>query len=276
MTRLFSKYLFVSLMAFIVVACSSTADKKRKHQADLYFGAGTQSLVSQDYTDALKNLLKANEMDPENPGILNNLGMAYYFKGEKDLALKTLKRAIDIDENNSDAKVNLASIYYRDGDINSSEKIYKQVLKDLTYEKQARTLYNLGVIELQRKDKVAAENYFRKSAKEDENYCPAFFQMGILQYERRQYTQALKNFKEASIGTCFNSPAAHYYQGLALTGLKRYNEARMKFDEIDARFKQSEYAIKARARMAELNELNTNNVSETFHASGKVLESPEF
>lgn len=262
-------------MAILLTACSSNSDKK-KRQADLYFGAGTQSLMSQDYTDALKNLLKANELDPNNSELLNNLGMAYYFKGERDLAIKTLNRSIEINEENSDARINLASIYFHDGDIIRSEKMYKEVLKDLTYEKQARTYYNLGVIELKKQNSVAAENYFKKSVKEDGNYCPGFYQLGLVQFNRRQFNQALKNFKEASMGVCFNNPAAHFYQGLTLTNLKRFNEARAKYDEIDARFKTSEFATKARQKMMEINELDKNNYSEDYQASRKVLESPEF
>lgn len=270
------KNILTIALTILVSACSSTAEKSKKRQADLYFGAGTQSLMTQDYTDALTNLLKANELDPENAAILNNLGMAYYFKGEKDLAVKTLNKSLKIDEDNSDAKVNLASIYFKDGDLAKAEKIYKTVLKDLTYEKQARTLYNLGMLELKRQNVVAAENYFKKSIKEDANYCPAYYQTGLIQYNRRQFNNALKNFREASMGVCYESPAAHYYQAVTLTGLKRFNEARMKYDEIDARFKTSEFAMKARANLMELNELEKNYPTEDTHASRKMFESPEF
>lgn len=275
-TGFFNKIFVILTLVIFLAACSSKSDK-RKHQSQLFFGAGTQSLMTQDYTDALTNLLKANELDPENAGILTNLGMAYYFKGERELAVKTLKKSLELDDDNSDAKLNLASIYFKDGDFNNSEKIYKSVLKDLTYDKQARTLYNLGVIELQRKRLSSAENYFKKSIKEESNYCPSYFQLGLIQYEKRQLNLALKNFREASMGTCYDSsPGAHYYQGLTLTGLKRFNEARMKFDELDARFKSSEYAAMARSKMMELNEIEKNNMSEDTHASRKLLDSPEF
>lgn len=269
-------HLIVIMTSLVVISCSSKAEKTRRTQSELYYGAGTQSLMSQDFTDALANLLKANELDPNNSGIINNLGMAYYFKGEVDLGIKTLKRSIELDESNSDAKLNLASVYFQTGDLNGAEKIYKSVLKDLVYDKQARTLYNLGLLELRRNNQVAAENYFKKSSKENENYCPSFYQLGILQYSRRQYNLALKNFKEASIGVCYESPGAHYYQGLTLTGLKRFNEARMKYDEIDARFKTSEFAAKARMKMMELNEIEKSTAAEEVHAARKVLESPEF
>ncbi len=258
-----------------LVSCSS-AKKKQQEKAELYFGAGTQSLMSQEYTDALANLLKANELDPGNPDIINNLAMAYYFKGEKDLAIKTLKKSLDIKET-SDAKVNLASIYFENGDLTSAEKIYKSVLKDLTYEKQARTLYNLGLIELNRGKIVNAENYFKKSAKEDSSYCPTSFQLGLLNYKRQHFEKALKNFREATIGTCYDQPAAHFYQGLSLNALKRYHEAMMKFDEIDARFKSSEYAVKARKQLQIIQGIDTTTtIQEEAPASRKVHEAPEF
>lgn len=271
-----TKQIALMAMVIFVSACSSKAQQTKKQQSELYFGAGTQSLMSQDYTDALTNLIKANELDPENSGIMTNLAMAYYFKGERDLAVKTLKETIALDEENSDAKINLATIYFKDGDINNAEKIYKQVLKNLTYDKQARTFYNLGTIELKRRNVAGAESYFKRSIKEESNYCPSYLQLGIIQYDRKQYNTAFKNFKEASMGTCYESPAAHYYQGMSLYQLRRFNEARMKFDEIDAKFKTSEYAQRARMKMVELTEIEKNIPAEDFQASRKLLDSPEF
>jgi type IV pilus assembly protein PilF len=268
-----SAMLIMGLLMF--TACASKKDDLRSKQAALYFGAGTQSLMDQQYTEALKNLLKANELDPNNTEVLNNLGMAYYFKGEKDLAIKTLNRALKIQEGNSDARTNLASIYYKENRFNEAEKIYKEVLRDLTYDKQARTFYNLGILELNvRKNTVAAENYFKKSIKEDDNFCPSYYNLGLIQYNRRQYNSALNNFKEASMGTCFESPAPNYYQALTLIELRRFDEARMKLDEIDTRFKKSVFAVKARAKAIEINDIE--NRKSSAQASRNVLESPDF
>lgn len=261
---------------FLVTACASKNSLENK-QAQLYYGAGTQSLMEKQYTEALKSLLQANKLDPANPEILTNLGMAYYFKGEKDIAIKTLKKALELDKKNSDAKLNLASIYYRDGNFQDAEKLYKSVLKDLTYDKQARTLFNLGVLELQKKrDTVAAENYFKKSIQEDDNYCPSYYQLAMIQYQRRQFNTALKNFKEAAMGTCYESPAPHYYQAMTLVELGRFEEARIKLDEVDTRFKKSVYAVKARTKAIELNDIENRVKSSEAHASRKVLESPDF
>jgi tetratricopeptide (TPR) repeat protein len=266
----------VILSLLVLTSCASKNQELKEKKVGLYFSAGMQNLMDKQYTDALKNFLKANELEPNNSEILNNLGMSYYFKGEKDLAIKTLKQALKLNEDNSDARVNLASIYFQEKKFNEAEKTYKMVLKDLTYDKQTRTFYNLGVLELNyKKDSVAAENYFRKSIKEDDNYCPSYFQLGLIQYNRKQLKNALKNFKEASMGDCYESPAPHYYQALALIDLGRFDEARLKLDEVDTHFKKSVFAVKARAKSIELSKIENRKSSES-HASRNVLESPDF
>src|SRR5690606_22208825 len=108
----------IFLFALLVLcSCSSSKKKLEDKRAALFFGAGTQSLIDQKYTDALNSLLKANQLNPGNPEILNNLAMAYYFKGQTDLAIKTLNETLRIDPKNSDAKTNLASIIYRHGEV---------------------------------------------------------------------------------------------------------------------------------------------------------------
>lgn len=232
--------------------------------------------MEKQYTDALKNLIQANQLDPNNSEILNNLAMAYYFKGETEMATKHLERALEVDDKNSDAKTNLASIYFKEGRISEAEALYLKVTKDLTYEKQARTFYNLGVIELQAKKNLSrAENYFKRSIKEDENYCPSYFHLGMIQFKQKRHNTALKSFKEASMGTCYDSPAPHYYQAITLIQLSRLDEARLKLDEIDTRFKNSPFAKMARAKTVELIQIEKSKPQES-HASRKMLESPEF
>lgn len=270
---------FLTLLVLVMSlgSCASKKTSTEAKQAMLYFGAGTQSLMDQNYTEALTNLLKANELEPNNPEILNNLGMAYYFKGEKDLAINTITRALKLDDNNSDARLNLASIYYQAGDINKAEKLYREVMKDLTYDKQARTFYNLGILEIEkRKNLTAAEEYFKKAVKEDQNYCPAFMQLGLIRYNRGQFNTALKDFKDASSGSCYETAAAHYYYGLTLVELRRFDEARIKLEEVDTHFRKSVYGPKARAKAQELNAIESRYKAPEAHASRKVLESPDF
>ena len=97
----------------------------------------------------------------------------------------------------------------------------------------------------------------------------------MVQYNRRQFNSALRNFKNASMGSCYDSPAPHYYQALTMIELRRFDEARLKLDEIDTRFKKSPYGLKARTKILDLNDIIKTKSYES-HASKQMLESPDF
>jgi type IV pilus assembly protein PilF len=271
---------FILAMLFLTLSCASRKDAdSMSKEAALHFGAGTQSLMNKHYTDALTSLLEANRLYPNSSEILNNLAMAYYFKGEKDFAVKTLEKSIKLNPENSDARINLASIYLKDNNVDKAEEMYEKILRNLTYDKQARTYYNLGLIQFEnRKNLVKAEEYFQKSINEDENFCPSWHYLGVLKYKKGKYIDALKNFRESTMGTCQSNPVSYYYQALTMVELRRYDEARMKFDEVENRFPNSIYSEKSRGKIQELNHIERQKSTSEFQVSGsgKVLDTPEF
>lgn len=258
----------IFLFALLVLcSCSSKTKDLEDRRAALFFGAGTQSLIDQKYTDALNSLLKANELNPNNPEILNNLAMAYYFKGQTDLAIETLKKTLKLDPKNSDAKTNLASIIYRQGDVEQAKNLYQEILKDLTYDKQARTYFNLAAIEINHsRNKRKAEEYLNLAIKEDENFCPAYTVLGKMHFERGHFKTALSNFRSAGLGTCYNNPVPHYLSALTLIKLNRFDEARIKLSEINNRFTQTVYGIKARSLMLEIQNNSSSSLSRDLQS----------
>lgn len=261
-----TKSFFVLFAIIFLFSCASKKEKINK-QAALYFGAGTQSLMNQKYTDALNSLLKANELSPNEPEILNNLAMAYYFKGQTDLAVSTLNRTLELDNKNSDARTNLASIMFRQGEVQKAVDLYHVVLKDLTYEKQARTYFNLAAIELNHyRNEKKAEKNLNLAIKEDENFCPAFTVLGKIHYDKGHFQTALTNFRSAAMGICFNDPVPHYLTALTLVKLNRFDEARIKLSEINNRFPQTVYGIKSRTLMIELSNKSSSAVSRDYES----------
>jgi Tfp pilus assembly protein PilF len=268
--------LLLFAVLFSLMSCASKP-KEMDKKAQIYFNAGTQSLMTRDYTEALNNLLKANEFEKNNAEIMNNLGMAYYFKGDHTLALKCLNRTLELNPANSDARTNIASIYLEEGRLNEAETLYKEVLKDLSYDKQARTYYNLGVLEFEKRNNPEqAETYFKASIKETEDYCPSHYKLGSIYFGRRQFNKAYNSFREATMGTCLNSAPAHYQQAVSMIELRKYNDARIKLDEIQNRFAKTPYAVKARTKLMEIDELEKNYKTLEARSPRKVLQSPEF
>lgn len=272
--------------ALVLSSCASNpelADKSpEQKKAEIYYSQGTNDLVKKNYSQALINLLKAKEFDPKDSLIRNNLGMAYYFREQPELAEQELKEAINLDAKNTDAKANLATLFMEKNRLKEARALFDQVAQDLTYVNQFRNYYNLALLALKVGDRGEAYEFLFKSLKEKEDYCPAHFKLGELYTEEYKFKQALDSFRESSKGTCVSEPAPHFQQALALMNLGRFEEARMKLNSIIEKFPKTKYVTLANQQLkrlsAEIKEQTANNrnfQTEVIKES-KTIESPNF
>ena len=250
--------LFLTLSFLSLSSCSNISKKKssKENKASLYYSHGTENLVKKNYTQALKLLLQANELIPNDTKTLNNLGMCYFFKNKIGTAISFLKKSIESDPKNSDARNNLASIYFREGKLNEAEYQYNLVKNDLVYPHQYRTFYNLALISEKKGNLPKAKELLQLSVKERQNYCAGHFKLGEIHYKEKKYSSALKNLKSASRGTCYNYAAPVFYQGLVWLKLQDDEKALGKFKEIVNTFSKSKYLDAAQKNILELRKNN--------------------
>jgi len=234
------KNIIIIITLGLLVSCASNNVDQHK-KADLYFSHGTQKLIEQDYTEALKNLLEAQKLDPKNPKIINNLAMAYYFKGKPDIAMKMLKDSLDLDENNSDARNNIASIYYTENKIDLAQKEYEIILNDLLYQHTYRVQYNLALIAFKKGNRKKAMEYLELAVGNRADYCPASYMLAREYRLSGQTAKALETFKVATRENCAKNPQAFFEWGQLLAELGRDDEAREKFNYVIDKFPKSEY-----------------------------------
>ena len=235
----------------------SVADKK----ADLYYSHGTQMLVDKDYTSALMHLQNAYKFRSDDTKILNNLGMAYYFKNDIESAIKYLKMAIDEDEDNSDARNNLASIFVNKKRYTEAMEQYQKIKKNLIYKHQYRTHYNIALIYKLRGNTDAAVSELQKSVQIRKDYCPAFYQLGVIATKQRRFRKSIDFFKKSTLGSCVNNPAPHYQQALSLLELDLQEQAFLKLKEVIEQFPTSRYSILAtrKLRAVQVEQLRSQN-----------------
>ncbi len=261
------------ISAFLIAGCGSnekSPDLNPEYKkAMLYYQQGTQELIAKNYTKALGFLLKANDIDPENDEIKNNLGMAYFLKGQEQKAKDEFEKAISINSKNSDARNNLASIYFTQKDFKKANREYEKILEDLTYNKMFRVYYNLGLIQLELNNPDKAKNYFSKSIDENSNYCAAFYQLGQIQVAERDFQAASKTFLNGTKGTCISDPSNHFEYAINLVRLNKPIEAKLKFKEIAEKFAKTKYAALS------LNEINEINNERSVLPSSKQIISTD-
>ncbi|WP_417335399.1 tetratricopeptide repeat protein [Halobacteriovorax marinus] len=250
----FNSLLFIIL--FALTSCA-TGDKLTKtpeqKKAELFYSHGTSKLLQKDYREALKYLKQAYEINPRDTKILNNLGMSYYFLGQIKTAFKYLEESLDIDSKNSDALNNIGSLYFKNKEYEKSLKSYQEVLKNLTYQHQYRTHYNIGLIHLVRGEKDKAKENFLLANTQNQDYCPASYELGKLYLGEYRYNSALKWFKEASKGICYKNPEPIYMQAVTHLQLENYSQAKEKFQEVIERFSSTRYSTLAHLKLKKIN-----------------------
>lgn len=72
---------------------------------------GTYAMLREDYSDAVVNLERAQALDPSQPDISYNLGVAYFSMGEFDKALEALRRVLRIKPDDAPTYVLVGNIY---------------------------------------------------------------------------------------------------------------------------------------------------------------------
>lgn len=271
-TRSFFKMILILTLGLAISSCAFMSNNKdeervvKNRQADLYYTEGTRHLLDGSYHEALSHLLKAHDLRPNDSKILNNLGMAFFFRGRSDRAIEHIERAVIADPQNADAKVNLASIFYREKRYDEALRLYYEVLENLVYSHQYRTHYNIAFVHEAMGNMREALKNLELSIQENPNYCPALFKLGNIYFENRRFDQALKYFHEGSRGECHQHAAPLYYKGLTLFRLQRFDEASSTFEDVIQFFPSSEFSSAAQQEMrrvqVNLARLNQNNQSD--------------
>jgi tetratricopeptide (TPR) repeat protein len=77
---------------------------------------GTYALMKEDYPEAVTHLEKARTLDPGQPDVSYNLGVAYYSMGEFPKALDALKQVLRIKADDAPTYVLVGNIYQLLGD----------------------------------------------------------------------------------------------------------------------------------------------------------------
>lgn len=240
----------IALGCLSLIGCASTATKN-KEKAELYLRMGSTQMESGDYPQALRNILQAEELDPNNPVIQNNLGMVYFMRERYDLAEKHLVKATSLDPKYSDARNNLSRAYIEVSKFDLAEKEVQQVLNDLTYPNPERAYMNLGLVKFNQKQYTAARVAFSKALKQVPDDCAAATYYGRSFFEAGDYSQAAEALDKA-IGFCQKSQydEPHYYSALAYYRLGEKSKSIARFEGLIKFYPSGSYREKAKGMLS--------------------------
>ena len=232
-----------------VSACTNKQKlKEQRALAHLHLKIGTGYLTQGNLPLAIKELRIAQDLDPTNPSIMNNLGLAYYLRKELTLAKNQFEGALRQRPTFTEVRNNLARVHIDQKTYPAAIKELKIATQDLVYTKPEKTWNNLGYAYLKTKAFEPAREALRKAIDLNRKYCPAYTMYGKAYYEEKKFGKAADSLDQAvrkRQSSRFDEPV--YYSALSHMKIGQMDEARAKLNEVIASYPDSPFAQKARS-----------------------------
>ena len=167
--------------------------KDSKHYDSLHFLGLTYAQLG-DMDNAILYLLQAQEINSDDPALLNNLANAYKKSNQLEKAIQFYLKAIQLKPEYAQAHNNLATVY-------ALQNNYQQALihygKAVNAEPDfSAAHFNLGLLLLQNNQLVAAKTQFNNVISLNPEHAEAYFYLGILYLEENMLTDAERAFQK--------------------------------------------------------------------------------
>lgn len=235
---------FVFLLA--LVGCGSA--QKNQDLAHHHFDLGNSFYAAGKYPQALKELLRAQKLNPNDPAIMNSIGVTYQARGRGDLAIKTLRELLDMKPGYTEARNNLVRIYIENKQFKEAEKEIARVKADLTYGALDKVFLNEGLLYFDQKKFELAVEPFLKSIQYGRSSCSAQHFYGRTLFELKRYLEAAQALDRA-ISFCQNSgnDEPHYFSALSYYRSGDKRKAAVRFDEIVKLYPNGQYTERSKS-----------------------------
>lgn len=236
--------LYGMAFVFLFSGCTQKDKYKVEKQANATRNLGEAYLAQGSYSDALRELLKADGLKPDDPFTQNDMGLAYMGLNRPDHAIRMFKKAIDLNPNYAPAKNNLGSAYLMKKDWDSAIEVLTQVAEDMLYASPHYPLANLGWAHYNKKEYLVAEKYYWDALNQKDDFFPALLGMGRTYLAMGRIFDAQTQFiKAAKINP--DNPELLYELGRIYRLNGDYNTAREYLTKAISNTKDSELVEKA-------------------------------
>ena len=228
-----SYFAILPLFLVFISGCANPNTIKRQDTAALHMDIGVSHLQKENYPMALKELLIAEDLAPNNPAVQSNLGLVYFLRERYDLSEKHYLKSISLKNDFTEAKNNLARVYIERDQLQKAEPLLQDAIKDLTFPDYPLVNINFGVLEFKRKNYNASKNYLKKALTIDRENCQGHLYLGRNYLDSGEVSLAADQL-EKSIAFC--QPAgyddAYYYAALAHFRNGQRDRAIVRFEEL--------------------------------------------
>lgn len=146
-----------------------------KQQADVHYKLAVAHLQGNNPSAALRELLKAVELDPKNSEIHVTLAQAYQQRRAYSEAERHYLEALELSDNDPRYQNNIASLYLDMQQWDKAIRYFDLAANNLLFDSPHISMTGMGYAYLQKGDYDAALSTFREVSAQYPEYAPAFY-----------------------------------------------------------------------------------------------------
>jgi tetratricopeptide (TPR) repeat protein len=211
-----------------------TAVSLDSNYVDAHQQLGSAYSQKEDYHSAIIYYTRAISLDPKNKFYYRNRGYCYQRIQDEDMALRDYKQALVLDPKYGVAYNDIGLIYF-DRQFRDTSNIQK-ALDNFTLSIQYNPglvypYYNRGLIQYNRKNYTAATLDFDRTLQIDSNYSDASYRRGLSYFFLENYPLAIKDFNH-TLRVKPRHENALYYLGKVFIQTKEFNKAVESFNKV--------------------------------------------
>jgi Tfp pilus assembly protein PilF len=238
----------------MVVSCAGPSHQRSQKiaLAEATREIGEAYIRQGDYTAALRELIKAEKLNPEDHLVHNSIGWCYMAKKHMPEAIAHFKKAVALKPTYAPARNNLGSAYLSVQKWDAAIEVFKEITKDVLYATPHYPMANLGLAYYHKRDYREALKYYKEALKIQPDFVVALRGVGRTYLAMNQGRLALR-YLESAVKKAPSAPEIHFDLAETYVLLGNIDQARASyFTVIDMAPQESVLAQDARQRLDQL------------------------
>jgi Tfp pilus assembly protein PilF len=225
------------LLSLLVLAACGTSPRsgsdassgdRGKASSEAIRNLGEAYLAGGNLTAALRELKRAEGIDPDDHITQFDIGLVYLYRERYDQAIQYLQRAITLKPDFAPAINSLGNAYLAKGEWDKAIEAYQRIIEDVFYGTPHFALSNMGLAYYQKKDYAEAEKQFQEALKMNPDFVNALAGLATTYMAMGRYDDAIAKLDRA-VRKEPKLPHLHYELGKAYEGARNLPKAREEY-----------------------------------------------
>ena len=230
-----NKYVLILMAGMFLLALNGCAGSQHKkiEQARALRELGKEYYLAGEHTMALRQLLEAENLYPNDHLLQNYLGLVYLAKKQYEQAAEHFQKAVDLKPDFSPAKNSLGVAYLSLGRYDDAIVLFQELTRDLLYGTPHYPLTNMGFAYYKKKQYRLAEQSYKDALDIEPKYHIALRGLGRTYMAMGRYQEAIASLKEA-VKVVPEFVDAYFDLGKAYLIIRDYRQALLAFEKVAA------------------------------------------